>query len=363
MSPWIDTLSDLPPTDSHSATEARRTLAALAKPSGSLGRLEDLAARLAAIAHDPAPPRLERAHVVVFAGDHGVAAAHATSAYPVEVTSLMVETIRAGRACINALASSHDASVELVDVGVGHARGTADFVTQEAMSREQAIAALERGALTARQACARGVDLLCVGELGIGNTTPATALAAALLGLDPGRLVGPGTGLDEEGIARKTKVISRALRRARCAHGALIDSPDRGAEGALTILSELGGLEHAAAAGCLLEAARLKMPALIDGFVLTSAALMARALAPAYEGYALFATASSEPGHALMIAPFGPGARPLLDLGLRLGEGTGAALAIGVARAASCLVHDVATLAEVVASGEADGGADQAPAS
>ena len=336
---WTETFLDLPPVDAHSARQAREALAKLAKPPGALGRLEDLAAQLAAITRLSAPPRIERPHVIVFAGDHGVAHAHRVSAYPAGVTALMVDAIRSERACINALAAAQGAEVELIDVAVGPSRRTGDLVTEPAMSREQALEALKRGARAAREARARGVDLLCLGELGIGNTTPACCLAAALLGRDPKALVGPGAGLDAQGMRRKAQLVARALRRLGDAHG---EQPD-----ALTILSELGGKEHAAAAGCLLEAARLKLPTLIDGFILTSSALVALKLAPTYRGYALFATASPEPGHAELLKAFGA-PRPLLDLGLRLGEGTGAALAIGLAKAASRLLHDVATLTEVM---------------
>ncbi len=330
-------LTDVPPFDDEAAARTRARLDALAKPPGALGGLEELAVRIAGASRN-ASPRVTNARVLVFAGDHGVTDRGA-SAYPAAVTPLMVDTIASGRACVSAIARAQGAEVELVDVGVGAERRAGDITSEPAMTREAALDAMFTGARAAERAVADGVDLLAIGELGIGNTTPASALLAALLPAPAERVVGPGTGLDPEGVRRKIGLVDEALQRSRDLRDAPLDA-----------LAQVGGFEHAAMAGCMLAAAKLGLPVLLDGFVVGAAALVALRLAPGYAGHAIFATASAEPGHVLARQAF-PHPDAVFDLGLRLGEASGAALAVGVARAACALLDEVALLSEVVPAG------------
>lgn len=332
--------------------QTQRLLDGLAKPPGSLGRLEALAVRLAA-AQGQVPPRAERSRVLVFAADHGVAREEAVSPYPPEVTALMVRTFNAGKAAVCALARSAGAELEVVDVGVRGLgelppaapgvrvfrhpvkKGTANLAKKPAMSLPDCALALATGAEAAGRAAAEGVQLLALGEMGIGNTTAAAALAARLLGAPPEALAGPGTGLDAAGVARKVEVIRRALARG-------------GPREPIGALADLGGFELAAMAGCILEAARLRLPVVLDGFIVGAAALAALRMNQGVQPFLFLATASAEPGHRRVIEALGVG-EPLLDWGLRLGEGSGAALSLPLFRAAARLCVEVASLDDVLA--------------
>jgi len=324
----------------------RRTQALLdqkTKPPGSLGRLEELAVRVAAARGEVVPAAPVKA-VVVMAADHGIAA-EGVSAYPPEVTAQMVANFARGGAAINALARAAGAEVVVVDMGVRQpvalpgviARrigpGTASFTAGPAMSRPQAVAALEVGIALANELAGRGVTLLGAGEMGIGNTTSAAALAACLLGAPADELVGRGTGVDDAGLARKRE----AVRRAVALHAAPgLDAVDA--------LARVGGFELAGMAGLALGAAARRVPLVVDGFISSAAALAAVRIAPAAAGYLVLSHRSAEAGHRLVTEALGQ--RPLLDLELRLGEGTGAALAMPLVDAALRILREMATFSD-----------------
>jgi len=339
--------------DLAAARQTRARIDALAKPPGSLARLEELAVWLAGC-QGRTPPTAARPRVIVFAADHGVAAAQHVSPYPPAVTVAMVHTFAAGRAAVCVLADQAGASLEVVDVGVAGldtlppgrpgitvvsakvGRGTADLSTGPAMDTPQLDAARQAGRQAAERAVADGVDLLALGEMGIGNTTPAAALVARLLDLPAAQVVGPGTGLDPAGVAHKAAVVQRAL--------------DRGGPAApWAAMADLGGFELAALAACMQRAAELELPVVLDGFIVGAAALVAVRAEPALRPFLLAATASAEPGHqaALDALDIGP---PLLSWGLRLGEASGAALCLPLLRAAAAMVEGMATLEEVLAA-------------
>jgi nicotinate-nucleotide--dimethylbenzimidazole phosphoribosyltransferase len=336
---------------------ARELFDSRAKPLRSLGRLELLAARIAGIQRR-VPPSTERPRVIVFAADHDVARFERVSAYPQEVTSAMLRTYAGGRAAVSILARLAGASFELMDVGVSggelalgsvspvpgvrverravRAAGAANSVERPALETKELEACLSIGADCAARAHADGVDLLALGEMGIGNTTAASAVVARLLDLDAERVTGPGAGLGADGLVEKQRVVARILARSR-----------RRELAGFSVLADVGGLELAALAGAMLEAARLRIPVLLDGFIVTSAALGAVREVPALREFLLPATRSAEPGHAAALEALGSGL-PLLDLGLCLGEGSAAALAIPMVRAACRLLADMASLEEVV---------------
>jgi nicotinate-nucleotide--dimethylbenzimidazole phosphoribosyltransferase len=356
-------LESIPVPDDGAVVAARRHLDTLTKPPGSLGRLEELAARLAALRGGA--PRVELPFVFVFAGDHGVVA-EGVSAYPQTVTAQMVENFLAGGAAINVLARQAGARVVVADFGVAWSWGapaappspagsltrfvsrkiapaTANLARGPAMSREQAIAAIEAGAALAEEAHAAGADLFATGEMGIGNTTAASAITAAMTGIDAERVTGRGTGVDDATWRRKVDVVRRALS---------INHPDP-ADG-LGVLAAVGGFEIAGLVGVMLAGAARRIPVAVDGFIATSAALIAVALAPAAR-HALFAAhRSAEPGHAIALAHLG--LEPYLDLGLRLGEGTGAALFIHLARGACRIYSEMATFKSAGVDGPTDAG-------
>lgn len=316
------------------------------KPRGSLGVLERVACRLTAMNHGQAP-RVDPARIYTCAGDHGVAR-QGVSLFPQEVTRQMVANFVANGAAINVLTRTAGVDLKVVDAGClggafpDHpalvqrkvAPGTRDLSTEAAMSREECVRALENGIALAREARAEGVVTLGTGEMGIANTTPATALFCAYLGLSPQDITGPGTGLDAEGVRRKAGVIDRAL----ALHGPTIAKEDP-----VDVLAALGGFEIATLAGLILGAASLGMPVVVDGFISTSAYVAARAICPLVSEYAFFSHASAEPGFAAVMARLD--AAPLLHLDLRLGEGTGAAMAIFVLRSAANLYNEMATFA------------------
>jgi len=309
------------------------------KPLGSLGTLETLAKRLGLI-QQTVTVTVEHPAIVVFAGDHGVVA-EGVSAYPQDVTWQMVENFLAEGAAINVFARQNGCALHVVDAGVNHdfgvrsglvdrkiAPGTRNFALEPAMSAQQCAAALEQGA-----AIVAGLpgNVVGFGEMGIGNTTAAAALMHKLAGIPVAACVGAGTGLSAEGVLRKQHVIEAAVRRH-----AGVDDP-------LAVLATFGGFEIAMMAGAMLKAAEQRKVLLIDGFIVTSALLVAARLAPAILDYCVFAHCSDEAGHRRMLEQLG--AAPLLQLGLRLGEGTGAALALPLLHAAANFLAQMATFA------------------
>ncbi len=335
------TCAAITPACRPAALEAQARLDAKTKPRGSLGLLEGLACRLASIC-GTADPGLPAKAVVVMAADHGVAE-EGVSAYPQEVTVQMVRNFAAGGAAINVLARQQGAQVIVVDMGTrtplegldgvrsyGLGAGTANFTRGPAMSREAAISALEKGIILAGELQEAGVGLLAVGDMGIGNTTAASAMTAAFLGLAPEEVTGPGTGVEGARLRRKVEVVERALA---------INRPNRA--DALDVVAKVGGFEIAGLAGVLLGAAARRVPVVLDGFITGAAALAAVGLCPAAQDYLLAAHLSSEPGHAYLLGYLG--LRPLLDLDLRLGEGTGAVLAMSLVEASLRILREMAT--------------------
>jgi nicotinate-nucleotide--dimethylbenzimidazole phosphoribosyltransferase len=327
--------------DPGAEVEVRRRLDQLTKPPGSLGRLEDLAVRLVAIA-GICPPPLRDPVIFTLAGDHGVVA-QGVSAYPQIVTAQMVETFLRGGAAVSVLARHAGARVVVADLGVAAplprhpdlrdckiAAGTADMTRGPAMTREQAVRAIEAGIALVEVERARGADLIGTGEMGIGNTTAASALVAALTGASAESVTGPGTGVDTAGRRRKVDAIRRALD---------LNRPDPA--DALDTLAKVGGFEIAGLVGVILAAAAYRLPVVLDGFIAGAAALVAARLKPEARGAMLAAHRSAEPGHVRVLEALG--LEPYLDLGMRLGEGTGAALCIGLARAACALLTEMAT--------------------
>lgn len=336
-------------TDESAWDTARRRDAQLTKPAGSLGLLEPLVLQLAALQGRPRPS-LERVWIGIFAADHGVAE-EGVSAFPQAVTAQMLGNFTNGGAAISVLARQLDAQLEVIDLGtvspvgplagVRHLAlgpGTANFTRAPAMTTESCRQALQAGRASVLRAQEWGAELFIGGEMGIGNTTTAAALACALLGLDPATLAGPGTGLDSVGVARKSAVIKRAL---------MVHAGERDA---LEWLCRLGGFELAALAGAYLACAQQGVVALVDGFICSVAALCAVRLNPGCRDWLLFAHRSAEPGHLAVLQALD--ARPLLDLGLRLGEGSGAALAVPLLRLACELHNGMATFDEAAVAGQ-----------
>jgi nicotinate-nucleotide--dimethylbenzimidazole phosphoribosyltransferase len=315
----------------------------LTKPPGSLGRLEGLVAQLA-LATGSARPSVARKALVVFCADHGVTA-EGVSAYPKAVTGQMLLNFSAGGAAINVLCRQFGIQPLIVDAGVDGdrvegaldmrlGRGTANFVSGPAMNLAEVEQGLNNGAALARR-LRSSTDIAAVGEMGIGNTTSASALFAAYSGTAPEAAVGPGTGVDSAGVQRKADVVRRALER----HQELLSSGD-----AMGILAALGGFEIATMAGFLLGAAAGRMPVVVDGFIASSAALAAHAISPAVLPYLIFSHVSAETAHRRLLETLR--VRPILDLDMRLGEGTGAAMAMPVLDAAVALYEGMATFAE-----------------
>jgi nicotinate-nucleotide--dimethylbenzimidazole phosphoribosyltransferase len=342
----------VPPRGLDPAAEnlARVRQNSLTKPPGALGQLESLVIRLAGLQGRPRP-RVDRVHISVFAADHGVAEEH-ISAFPQAVTVEMIRNFAHGGAAISVLALALGASLEVVDLGtVGDCGnlpsvrrcvlgpGTANFARQSAMNAQQCVAAMAIGAESVERAHAQGGELFIGGEIGIGNSTSAAALACALLAASPVRLVGPGTGLDTRGVAHKADVVARALKL----HAARLHDP-------FSALCDLGGFEIAALVGACLSCARLGLPALIDGFIASVAALLAERLSPGASAWWLFAHRSAEPGHTQVLQALQ--AQPILDLGLRLGEGSGAAVAVPLLRLACELHAQMASFDQAGVSGK-----------
>ncbi|WFE61552.1 nicotinate-nucleotide--dimethylbenzimidazole phosphoribosyltransferase [Micromonospora sp. WMMD712] len=364
------TIAAIRPLDEPAMVAAGELHGRLTKPAGSLGVLEELSVRLAGLARACPPPLPEPAAVAIFAGDHGVHAQGVTP-WPQEVTAQMIGNFLAGGAVVNAFARQAGASVTVVDVGVatplppavpaqadgppagadggpgggtggpGGARaprlvaanvrpGTRDLAVTAALTRDEALAAVETGIRIARELIDAGAGILLTGDMGIGNTTPAAALVAAFTGVDPAEATGRGTGVDDPTYARKIGVVRAALAR---------HAPDP--TDPLGVLAAVGGLEHAALAGLILGAAARRVPVLLDGVIAVSAALAAVAFAPDAVGALVAGHRSAEPGATVGLRHLG--LDPLIDLGLRLGEGTGALLALPVVTGAVRVLHEVAT--------------------
>jgi nicotinate-nucleotide--dimethylbenzimidazole phosphoribosyltransferase len=330
--------------DASLLSAARGRQAQLTKPPGSLGVIEDLACRLAAL-QGRAQPKLERIRIVVFAADHGVVA-EGVSAYPQAVTVEMVRNFARGGAAISVLARELGAELEVVNVGTATdpgalpqvldrriAAGTANFTQTPAMTAAQLDAALVAGAEAAERARHSAIDIFIGGEMGIGNTTAASAVACALLGRSARELAGPGTGLDAAGVSHKAQVIEMALER----HRAALFTP-------LDALQHLSGFEIAALCGAYVRCAQLGLPVLVDGFIAGVAALVAVRVQPAVADWLFYGHNSAEPGHRLVMQALA--ASPLLHLGMRLGEGSGAAVAVPLLRLACALHNGMETFAE-----------------
>lgn len=330
---------------------AAKRLAALATPPGALGRLGELGVWLAACQGQVPPAPVDDVRLVIFAGDHGVAA-HGVSAFPPAITGAMVRTFLSGRAGVSALAAAHGVRVRVLDLGVDEdfadlpddvrsaltahkvRRGSGAIHVEDALTLDEARAALAAGAAVAREERAAGAQLLLSGDMGIGNTTPATALVAAVLGMPAAEVVGRGTGIDDAALAMKASVIGAALARA---HGRT-DDPVR-------LLAALGSADLAATTGYLLAAAQDGVPVLLDGLMSVACALVADRIEPGAVAWFAAGHRSTEPAQSLALAKMG--LEPLLDLGLRLGEGSGAVAALPLVRSAAALLRDVALLTEL----------------
>jgi len=332
------------PLDLSGAETLQARLDAKAKPLGALGRIEALAVRLGLIA-DGAPSNFDRALLLVFAGDHGLNE-EGVSAYPSSVTQAMVATLLAGKASANAFARAVDAELRVVDAGVDGdlsphpalldqkvRRGTRNAAGEPALTSAEVAEALERGVLIARAAADEGFEILALGEMGIGNTASAALIMHRLAPVPLAECVGRGAGHDDAGLARKMAVLERAAAR-------------HPAREPLEVLAQFGGLEITMMAGAIIGAASAGVPVLIDGFIVSAAALAAIRLVPAARDYCIFAHRSAEQGHQGMMAALE--VEPLLALDLRLGEGTGALLALPLVRAASRLLGEVASLDDVL---------------
>lgn len=336
-----DLLAAIAAPDDVSMVAARERQAQLTKPAGSLGVLETASVTLCGIQRTCPPRALERPAVAVFAGDHGVHAQGVTP-WPQEVTASMIENFRAGGAAVNVLARQAGAEVYVVDMGVASdvvadehvldrkvRRGTSDLAVGPAMSRDEAVVGLLAGAQVAADLVAAGHDCLLTGDMGIANTTPSAALVAAFTGAAPAEVTGRGTGVDDPTLARKVAVVAGSL-----AARPVTDDP-------VETLASLGGFEHAGIAGFVLGAAAAGVPVILDGVIAGSAALVAHALAPVAVSYCFAGHRSVEPGHRIALAQLG--LRPLVDLDLRLGEGTGAVLAFPIVEAAGAILREMAT--------------------
>jgi nicotinate-nucleotide--dimethylbenzimidazole phosphoribosyltransferase len=343
-------LAEIGRLDEAAMAAVRTHLEQLTKPPGSLGRLEELAVQLAGITGEPAPASRPRT-IVVVAADHGVAA-QGVSAYPSTVTAQMVANFLAGGAAINVLARQVEADVLVVDAGIASARspdhgtattgirfvskpiraGTRDLSVGPAMTRPEALASIELGLEVAAAEARDGAHIIGLGEMGIGNTTAASAIAAVMTSRSAAEVAGRGSGVDDAGFGRKVAMIERALS---------INAPDPGDP--IGVLATVGGFEIGALVGLILGSAAEHIPVVLDGFITGAAALLAAAIAPAVDDRLIASHRSVEPGHEIVLATLG--LHPLLELNLRLGEGTGAALALGLVDAACGVRDQMATFA------------------
>ena len=324
---------------------ARERQNQLTKPQGSLGRLEELSIQLAGITGRNIPSIKDKA-IIIMAADHGVVA-EGVSVYPQEVTPQMVLNFLYGGAAINALARHISARVVVVDMGVANeintydekllrrrvASGTMNLAQGPAMTREQAEESIQSGIEIVLGEISRGADIIGTGDMGIGNTTPSAAIACSLMNTPPEKIAGRGTGLDDQGLQRKISAIERGLK---------VNQPDP--KDGIDVLSKVGGFEIGGLVGVMLGSASKCVPVMVDGFISTAAAMVAVTIEPTCKEYLIFAHRSKENGHALMLNWLG--VKPLLDLDMRLGEGTGAALGISMAEAACKILGEMATFGE-----------------
>jgi nicotinate-nucleotide--dimethylbenzimidazole phosphoribosyltransferase len=334
-------ISSVVPPDGAAMDAARERQGQLTKPAGSLGALEDASVALCGIQRSCPPEDLCSPVVAVFAGDHGVHV-QGVSPWPQEVTAAMVANFVSGGAAVNVLARQAGAEVVVVDMGVNAdlpqpanlldrkiRKGTSDLALGPAMTREEALAGLLAGVDVADRLVDAGHDVLVTGDMGIANTTPSAALVAAFTGTDPSLVTGRGTGVDDGVHALKISVVRQALEARPVG------------DDAVETLASLGGFEHAGIAGLVLGAARRRVPVVLDGVIAGAAALVSQALAPHAVGYCFAGHRSVEPGHAVALAQLG--LRPLVDLDLRLGEGSGAVLALPILRSAGAVLREMAT--------------------
>ncbi len=323
----------MPGPDEAAIQAVRARDASLTKPAGSLGQLESLVEWLAGWQRR-APPMVNRPQVAIFAGNHGVAA-RGVSAYPAEVTQQMVENFAAGGAAINQICLANNLGLKVYDLALEYPTG--DITVEAAMDEAGCAATMAFG----MESTADGIDLLCIGEMGIGNTTAAAAMFAALYGGEPAEWIGPGTGVDEAGLARKQEAVAAAL----ACHRGNLDDP-------LEVLRRLGGREIAAMVGAIIAARMNSIPVIVDGFVATAAAAVVHAMAPEGIDHCVFGHLSAEPAHRRALERMGRS--PLLYLGMRLGEGTGAALAASIVKSAAAVHMGMATFAQAGVSGKED---------
>jgi len=344
-------IPSIQPLNEAAMQAARERQNMLTKPAGSLGRLEELSIQLAGITGKNIPNIKDKV-MIVMAGDHAVVV-EGVSAYPQEVTPQMVLNFLAGGAAINVLARHVGARVVVVDMGVANeiptadenlirrrvASGTANLAQGPAMTREQAEESVQSGIEIALAEISKGADIIGTGDMGIGNTTPSAAIACALMNQSPENIAGRGTGVDDDGLKRKIAVIARGLD---------VNQPN--ANDGLDVLTKVGGFEIGGLAGVMIGAASKHVPVMVDGFISTAAAMIAVTLAPQCQNYLIAAHRSKENGHTLMLEWLG--LKPLLDLDLRLGEGTGAALGISLAEAACKILAEMATFGEAGVNGK-----------
>lgn len=326
---------------------AAERLAALATPAGALGRLGELGVWVAAAQGVVPPEPVDRVRVVIFAGDHGVSD-YGVSAYPKAITGAMVHTLLLGKAGVSVLAAQHGVSVRVLDIGIDDdlggppeltaykvRRGSGAIHIEDALTAEETTRAIDAGAVVAAEEIAAGAQLLISGDMGIGNTTPASALIAASLGLPASDVTGRGTGIDEETLTAKIALVQQALDRA----GDRVDDP-------VDTLTALGSADLAASAGFMVAAARAGIPVLLDGVISVAAAIMADRLAPGASAWFAAGHRSTEPAQSFALEKFG--LEPIIDLGLRLGEGSGAVAAVPIVRSAALVLRDVALLADLL---------------
>jgi len=337
-------IHSIKPLDGRAMSEARARQDNLTKPQGSLGQLESLSIQVAGIKGEAKPQIIDKV-IFTLAGDHGVTRS-GVSAYPSEVTPQMVYNFLRGGAAINVLAKHVGARVIVADLGVASTlerhpqlkdkkvgMGTRNMAEGPAMSREQAIRCIEAGMELVEEELTNGMDILGTGDMGIGNTTPSSAIAAVITGTDVPKVTGRGTGLSDEGWGRKVKMIEKALD---------INRPDP--KDAMDVLSKVGGFEIGGIVGLILAGARYRIPVVIDGFISGAAALIATSLSPEAKPYLIASHQSAEPGHKRILEYLG--LIPLLNLDMRLGEGTGAALGIFLIEASLKILNEMATFAE-----------------
>jgi nicotinate-nucleotide--dimethylbenzimidazole phosphoribosyltransferase len=345
------TIEGIKPLDDEAMNEARRRQDSLTKPQGSLGQLESLSIQVAGIKRNPRP-RISHKVIFTLAGDHGVTA-EGVSAYPSEVTPQMVYNFLRAGAGINVLARQIGARVVIADLGVGSKlephpalrnkkviQGTRNMAQGPAMSRLEAVRSIEAGIELVEEELPKGIDILGTGDMGIGNTTASSAITAALTGVEAALVTGRGAGLDEKGWQRKVEVIQKSLS---------INRPDP--KDAIDILSKVGGLEIGGIAGVILAGARYRLPVVIDGFISGAAALIAASLSPEVKPYLIASHQSVERGHRIILEHLD--LKPLLNLDLRLGEGTGAALGIFLVESSLMILNEMATFAEAGVSEKA----------